>query len=834
MILEGRHMWNFGWGEEPREGTWQANIDGTSFRPSIYTWGELAALSPDGRTAVFGLNYELRREEIPGGPERTLYTAGHFETVSAPRYSRDGTKLIFFHGGESTGEIDTINADGTDLKTVVSGLSSGWRSRPDISPDGTKIVYTAGQNTLLVANADGSEAEEISTGLEYITAPRFSPGGTKIVFSGASETTEGEITGEPQVFVINTNGTELKQITFDEFVYRPEWSSTGGRIFYTAYKEAEEEQVYSSKADGTGDEKQFEPGFTYSRNAAFSPGGLNDDEYLGLAYAPILRFGVAEKWRPLSVDAFMREEDPENEGHSYNTLCTENGCEELGSGWELEMAASETDEGPRDIRMGRQAPGTYPEPTSPIAECHAEVVIELWDCDTGPRTAIYYHVIPSASAEETTEVGYNYVDYWMFYRYNKMATIDDHQGDWEGLTVAPSVLEPGALDFAIFAQHKNNYVFLPETLECDGGGTGSCGEAEAPHGRRVWDYVAEGSHASYPEADPGEEEQPCTQHASELPEGCHGGEEPWGANDESKNVLPLPPSGEGKWTDWPGKWGQDTGTILPIPVGESPESPGRQTRYKCPWQWYEGDPTACPSTAKASQASAPETVASTCGNWFGGSIVAIVCSPNVLRSAVHNAALGRKGTVHIDLGYRAGRTGSRTGVAQASGAPLRSGESVAVRGMAPAATVLLVRAQAAGHLTEAAFNHLGLGHGGHGVVKALSTPGGVRLVWAGPDGQSVAPTKTRTARMARRARKPHAARHQAHTASSHSTVQSGTKPSAAAQHAAQVSLRACQRTAASDRRALSALNGVVGRERNRLPLRATVHALHEKLANRKC
>src|SRR4051794_40153303 len=41
MILEGRHTWNFGWGEEPREGTWQANIDGTSFRPSIYTWGEL-------------------------------------------------------------------------------------------------------------------------------------------------------------------------------------------------------------------------------------------------------------------------------------------------------------------------------------------------------------------------------------------------------------------------------------------------------------------------------------------------------------------------------------------------------------------------------------------------------------------------------------------------------------------------------------------------------------------------------------------------------------------------------------------------------------------------
>ncbi|MGA8363211.1 MAG: hypothetical protein WB709_01680 [Solirubrobacteraceae bacterium] len=831
MLLEGHHLWN----EEPREGTWQANSDGTSFRPAAYTWGELPALAPDGRTVAFALNQILGVKDISGGSERTLYNAGFGGTIHSPQYSHDGKKLIFAKEYGSSEDIDTINADGTELKTIVSGLYAD-RVAPDFSPDDTKIAYTTGEGTsLVVANADGSEPETVSTGLEHVTAPRFSPGGTKIAFGGNSTTTEGEIEGETQIFTINTNGTGLKQITFDEFTDKAEWSPSGARIFYTAYKEGGEEQVYSSKADGTGEESLLEPsGFSYSRNAAFPTGGVSDDEYLGLNYAPILRFDSAEKWRPLNVDAFMREEDPENEGHSYNKLCTKTGCDELGAEWESEVAFGNGLEGPRYIQMGRQDEETYPYPTSPVAECHAEVLIELWDCDTGPRTSMYYHVVPSANAEETTELGYNYVDYWVFYRYNQdqndPSAVDDHEGDWEGLTVAPSVLEPGAVDFAIFAQHGNHYTYTPEVLECDAGGVASCGSGEPRTGQRVWDYVAVSTHASYPEPDTGGETKICTQTKSEAPEGCHDGEVPWGANHDAANVLPLPASGEDKWTDWPGRWGNSTGITIPFEAGYSPPSPGLQARYQCPWQWYESEPTACPSKAKASQASARELEASTCGNWFGGSIVATLCSPGVLRSAIHKARMGRPGTLHIRLGRRAGRSGSRPGVAQATGAPLREGESLVVDGQAPADTTLLARAQASGHLIEAAFNRLGLTHGGRGVVKGLRTHAGIRLVWIAPDGQPVAPTKIRTSLMARQAQSPQIARHVAHSAPSHSGARSAAAPSHAVQQAAAVRLRACQQTATSDRRKLKAL----AHRQRRGAVRVKVHALHEKLAYRKC
>jgi Tol biopolymer transport system component len=832
MVFEGHE------GEEGREGTWLANDDGTSVRPASYTWGEPAALAPDGRTVAFALGDELKRKDIAGGSELTLYTVGPGDRIVAPRYSANGQKLIFFVEEGESGQIDIMNSDGTGRETVVTGLYPNHVT-PDFSPDGTKILYTGPgpEGGLVVANADGSEPKTVETGLEYLNEAHFSPGGTKIVFKGGSSTVkgEGEEEGSLQIFTINVTGTNLKQVAHDEFAFAPEWAPKGGRVFYTAYKEGGQEQIYSANADGSGEEQRLEPsGFSSTRFAAFSPGGIDDDEYLGLNYAPILRFDSAEKWRPLNIESFMSEEDPENEGHSYNELCTMTGCDELGAEWRAEVEFSESVEGPRYLKMGQQQEGTYPYPTSPNAECHAEALVELWDCDGGPRTAIYYHVVPSATSEESSEAGYNYVDYWFFYRYNQdqedPTAIDDHEGDWEGLTVAPSVAKPGAIDFAIFAQHHNNYVYLPEMLECDEGGGASCGSSESPSGQRVWDYVAVGTHASYPEMDTGGVLEGCTQHESALPDGCHDGEAPWAGNGDAANVLPLPSAGVNGWADWPGRWGNSEGISLPFEAGWSPPSPGLQARYKCPWKWYEGDPTACPS--KVNGATGTEArEASACGNWFGASIVAAVCSPSLLRKAIAKASLGHEGGLHIRLGRRRGRVGSRAGVAQASGAPLRPGESLVVEGRTAGDTILLVKVRAAGRLIDAAFSHLDLTYGGRGVVKALRTPRGVRLAWIGPDGRSILPSSTRIRRVPRQATSSKTARRAALLVPRHRAAQSTVARPPVAPEKALARLRACQRTAAADRVQLHTL---IGHNRHSAALQSKLRVLHEKLAYRKC
>jgi hypothetical protein len=767
MIFEGH---NTSWGESGRWGLWVANTHGGKPRPlELETSGRPLALSPNGRSIAFGVDSKLKTADLSGGGSQTIYTAASGDAIRSPRYSADSQKLIFFVDEGANGRIDTINPDGTDRETIVTGLNS-HHVTPGFSPDDTKILYTgvADDGTIVVANSDGSEPKAIETGLEHAVEARFSPDGTKIAFEGCSTTTkgEGEIENENQIFTIDTNGTHLTQVAYDEFADTPEWMPGGERVGYTAYKDGLPEQTYSSKADGSGDElllEQEPAGFAYTRLAAWPAGTVPDDEYLGLNYAPILRFDSTEKWRPLNVEAFLGEKAPGEEDHGYNKVCTESGCQELGSEWKSVLAGSETQEGPRYIEMGEWPEELYPYPTSPNASCYTEVFVTLWDCDSGPRTAIYYHVVPSADLEETSELGYNYVDYWMFYRYNQdqndPSSTDDHQGDWEGLTVAPSLITPNALDFVIFAQHSHHYLYAPGNLQCDAGGEGSCGTGEDPIGQRVWDFVAVGTHASYPAVDSGGESGVCTQTDEELPEGCHDGAAPWGATRDVNDVLPFPEvPGEGDWIDWSGRWGKDTGSLVPK-TGASPDSPSDQSRFRCPWQWYEPETTACPSSAHGSPAHARDIVASTCGNWFGGSVVMTACSPSALRNAVHAARMGRSGKVHIEIGRRAGHSASLPGVAQALGEPLRSGETVTVAGPAPIDTKLLVRAEGDGRLVEAAFAHLGLKRGGRGTVRVIHGHAGIHLVWIEPDGRTDFPIKLHTTWLPVQHR---AARHAAH------------------------------------------------------------------------
>src|SRR5205807_1805724 len=124
----------------------------------------------------------------------------------------------------------------------------------------------------------------------------------------------------------------------------------------------------------------------------------------------------------------------------------------------------------------------------------------LLDCGLAPSSAIYYQEVPSP----TQSPGYEYLDYWFFYRYNDGPTfdgnpIDKHQADWEGVTVGIASKEASTFDWAAFAEHKHVYKYLRQNLWCDGGGPGSCGTDANKIGQRIQVFVTNGGHASYPE-----------------------------------------------------------------------------------------------------------------------------------------------------------------------------------------------------------------------------------------------------------------------------------------------------------------------------------------------
>src|SRR5215471_20327628 len=125
-----------------------------------------------------------------------------------------------------------MKQNGTDKQQVTH--MSGPAIFPDFSPDGSKLVFTAqpaGSPTrdIYVVGSDGSGLVRLTSGTGNNVYPAFSPDGSKIVFNSNR-------TGTSQVYVMNADGSDQTQLTFDP---QPkdqvsDWSPDGSKIAYLA------------------------------------------------------------------------------------------------------------------------------------------------------------------------------------------------------------------------------------------------------------------------------------------------------------------------------------------------------------------------------------------------------------------------------------------------------------------------------------------------------------------------------------------------------------------------------------------------------------------------
>lgn len=108
-------------------------------------------------------------------------------------------------------------------------FSEGNKKQPAWSPDGSKLLFTAPgikKDSLQkpgldiwVINADGSNALDLSLKKGDDFDPVWSPDGSKIAF-----TNNGRDDGVRQVFMMNSDGTDLHRISFDFEEFSPTWS----------------------------------------------------------------------------------------------------------------------------------------------------------------------------------------------------------------------------------------------------------------------------------------------------------------------------------------------------------------------------------------------------------------------------------------------------------------------------------------------------------------------------------------------------------------------------------------------------------------------------------
>lgn len=163
--------------------------------------------------------------------------------------SPKGDKIIFTSTRSGDLDLWIMDIDGKNLKQITSTL--GYDGGAAFSADGSQIVWRASRPSTLddikkyrellardlveptnleifVANADGSDARQITNLGNANWAPYFHPDGKRVLFCSNHKS---KIGFPFNIFMVNVDGTGLEQITFDtQFDSFPMFSPDGKKI----------------------------------------------------------------------------------------------------------------------------------------------------------------------------------------------------------------------------------------------------------------------------------------------------------------------------------------------------------------------------------------------------------------------------------------------------------------------------------------------------------------------------------------------------------------------------------------------------------------------------
>jgi tol-pal system beta propeller repeat protein TolB len=175
---------------------------------------------------------KLKIVDSDGANERTLPTAG---AALSPAWSPTGKSIVYVDADDRGTRIAQF-----DLRTwrprLFPASTRGLNITPVYTRDGKNIVWASGGDApaeLVLADASGQDSLSVPfvgrRGSET-TSPSFSPDGKQIVFMSPVPLT-------PQLYIMNVDGTGLKQLTPvvpGKRSYRtgPEWSPNGDEIAY--------------------------------------------------------------------------------------------------------------------------------------------------------------------------------------------------------------------------------------------------------------------------------------------------------------------------------------------------------------------------------------------------------------------------------------------------------------------------------------------------------------------------------------------------------------------------------------------------------------------------
>ncbi len=225
------------------------------------------ACSSASNPIVFTSDIDGNREIFSLDPEEAqlvnLTKSAHSEY--APALSPDGTRLAFLSGddGHNTLQVISLNEE-TDSRTAVSQIDGSHRDH-SWAPSGKRLAYlvqNGGDPSTHVAGYDGSASMELTTIVAHEIGG-WSFDGSSVVFTVRGGPGQG-------IYIRNPDGVNEVRLT-DKPDYSPVWSPNSHKIAFISERDGNPE-IYVMNSDAT-ELKRITESSGIEYDIAWSPDG---------------------------------------------------------------------------------------------------------------------------------------------------------------------------------------------------------------------------------------------------------------------------------------------------------------------------------------------------------------------------------------------------------------------------------------------------------------------------------------------------------------------------------------------------------------------------------